>query len=120
VRILIVDDSVHRHHDLQRILRGHEICSAFDVRGAKDLIERCTFDMAFLDHDLNSLSESGKDVARILTELPDGARPHQIVIHSWNPSGALSMESILRTAGFKRIAVMPFNVETLASAYGSM
>ena len=69
------------------------------------------FDCVWLDYDLeNTGMETGFVVAEyIAIHLPMALRPKNVVIHSWNATGAVHMETILTDNGYSKVKRVPFS-----------
>jgi len=135
MRILILDDDDNRHAYFRHQLIGHDAVHVHTYAECMDaLLDTETFEVVFLDHDLNdngyrSLAPErpghvaremthysregeldGRDVAEDMVRLlPVEKRPFQVVVHSWNPDGAAEMMAILRDGGFKNVIRWEFN-----------
>lgn len=82
-----------------------ELVHAETVLQAIDILKDKQFDFVFLDHDLGMLDYAdysvggegtGRDVARFLSG--KNWIGHNVVIHSWNPTGAAAMKDLLEGA----------------------
>lgn len=117
-RIFILED------DMYRILAFRQACVGMDLTVAMSCPEayklfKPPYDIICLDHDLGgqqmveSGANTGYEFAETLTKNPTPPADY-IVIHSYNPEGALNMERILR-AGFSSVYVgrMPFGPSLL-------
>jgi CheY-like chemotaxis protein len=118
-RFLFLDDQPERHK------RFNEICAPLNVRvrgawSAEDAIRALSscevFDCVWLDHDLgdygNYLYEpsTGLVVAQFIAlHLPIEKLPRNVIIHSWNPSGARAMERTLRENGYLNVKRVEFS-----------
>jgi CheY-like chemotaxis protein len=107
-RVLFLDDSRERHDFVDALFRqvGGEGCSVRHCYRAADAVNALAsegpFDCVFLDHDLEQADpdETGMAVAAYIADhLPRDRAPGEVVVHSWNPTGALRMEQALREAG---------------------
>jgi len=103
MKILILEDSPERHKAFLRWLIGHVVKITENAKDAIELLRAEDWDILFLDHDLGgeemvvSGNGTGFEVAKWLAENPDN-HPSKIVIHSYNPAGAMNMKSVLPTA----------------------
>ncbi len=105
MRILFLDDDQERWE----LFRAHaddryvsaEVHWARSVEEAFDLLKSEPFDLATLDHDLGHPRYNGQDVARHIANMPEDRRPRTVIIHSWNPPGAMVMAMLLRDAGIE-------------------
>ena len=106
MRVFVIDDDPGRHRHFARWFREQELVAVRTVDEAMDALDRGpAFDVAFLDHDLNGFGQTsvmpglyggqteltGADVAMFIRNLPRFRRPQRVIIHSWNPPGALGM-----------------------------
>jgi CheY-like chemotaxis protein len=113
MRILILDDDVRRHGAFAKALLGHSVVHVYDYHRCVAALERETFDMAYLDHDLNDFGKkstmsgvygmqhelTGHDVAIFIAGMAPDRRPKVVHVHSWNPDGAKRMVAALKEAG---------------------
>lgn len=116
MRVLILDDNDERHEVFRERLIGCDRVHVHTFRECVDALrEMPRFDVAYLDHDLNDFPAqyqsycggfygagemTGTDVARYIARgMPREKVPAQIVIHSWNPDGALRMARVLADVG---------------------
>jgi len=93
-------------------------CEWFEAETAEDAIkvltEHSPFDLVSLDHDLGgnvycpSDEVSGHEVAKFITTLPADKLPKRIIIHSFNPVGAQSMQHTFDDAGIRSLRI-PFD-----------
>ena len=103
MRILILDDNENRHKEFNKRLIGHVVKNVYTVEETIKYLEEEKWDFVFLDHDLGgkinepSGPSTGYEVARWLQNNPN-RQPDQIVIHSYNPTGARNMKSLLPNA----------------------
>ncbi len=114
MRILVLDDDKNRHKTFARNLIGNEhVVHAYTHDEAiTALNEQEKFDVVFLDHDLNDCEHKSLDyssgyggpveltglhVARHVANLPEEKLPRFAIVHSFNPSGAAHMMTVLRT-----------------------
>lgn len=134
MRILILDDDDMRHNYFRRELANHEVVHAHTYDEACDaLSSQDRFDTVFLDHDLNfeqyrsvqkcddgyEVELDGKDAAHYLVgRVPQEKRPGQIVVHSWNETGAREMVAILKDGGFTNVVRWVFNPKQPLRARG--
>lgn len=94
-----MDDDGFRVLMFERWLRGHEVRTASTAEQAIRLLRRKTFDVVFLDHDLDGETllqpedrHSGSEVARFMAR--HALRPRTI-LHTHNPEGAEYMATLL-------------------------
>lgn len=115
MRILFLDDDEVRHDRFRKMTIGHEVWHVRTVAEARKALAARVYDLVCLDHDLGgkqmveSRSEEGTGyhVAMAMEALPAEQRPADVVVHSYNPIGALRMANRLRSAGF-RVTQAPF------------
>lgn len=120
MKILFLDDDDNRHSAFVRGLIGfgHDIDHTFTHDHCLEYLKANTYDVIFLDHDLNFEKYSsvrkdektgkvteltGAHVAKVVAELPDEKLPKFVVVHSWNPDGANNMLNILTIRGIKTV-----------------
>lgn len=123
--VLIVEDDENR----MAVFRGNlfvrdAITWAPTAADGIRLLKLHKYDLVMLDHDLADahymnieltaesaaayeLEDTGQDVARFIATMDDP--PPFVFVHSWNPTGALAMESTLKGAG----------ISTFRSPFGS-
>jgi len=99
-KILVLDDDPTRHVGFLRRLEDHTVVSVGSYDEAVHALRvGSPFDVLFLDHDLGE-AHNGADVVRFLiANVPRELWPEQVIIHSWNPFGALRMRNLLFDAG---------------------
>lgn len=109
MKILVLDDENYRHDGFETILsEKHEVHHVYSVRQFRHALQSHVFEMICFDHDLAD-AETGADAARHLVENVRPDRwPRQCLIHSWNPSGALNIESILLGGGLVSVTRIPY------------
>jgi CheY-like chemotaxis protein len=114
LRVLIVDDDMHRRQTIGEALheRFREVDTWMAQSAQEALIilgymQRETFDLVFLDHDLLGSdwpdSADGRTVAREIKRLKVKAK--QIIIQSVNLWGADGMKAILKG---RKVTMAPF------------
>jgi CheY-like chemotaxis protein len=102
MNMLVVDDNAHRITFFQNALKGHKVTVCRHARAAIKALRKSSFDVVFLDHDLEGRAADpdeencGSEIARFIAE-------HQvacgrIILHTENSAGRDSMESILDNA----------------------
>lgn len=100
MKILVLDDDVKRHKRFRQQWIGHELTIVVTAKEAIENLSRKTWDIVFLDHDLNNEAfvpsgpGTGYEVAQWLTNNPL-RKPMLIVIHSFNSVGAIEMNLLL-------------------------
>lgn len=112
MKILVLDDNEQRHESFaQRFSRDCDVTHVRTVTEALEALRDKSYDLVYLDHDLEDYQQSGMygssveltglDVARFIARMPEvvGQPPTRVVVHSWNPAGARAMVSTLREAG---------------------
>jgi CheY-like chemotaxis protein len=101
--ILILEDDHERQKIFRSNLIGTNAVIVETAAGAIQELSSSNWDYLFLDHDLGGqqMVESGPgtgyEVAEWLAENPD-KQPPNIIIHSFNPSGAENMQRVLPNA----------------------
>lgn len=129
MRILVLDDDDNRHAYFDKQFPNDDVNHVHTYsKCVATLLSDDKFDVVFLDHDLNdhgykSLASDkdgyiqrsmtqfsrpyeldGRDVVEDMVQfLPAEKRPGQVIVHSWNPSGAQEMMKMLKDAGFNAI-----------------
>lgn len=105
-RWLFLDDTQERHDLFDAYVKATganiEVVHKRTVAGAVAEMCRERFDCVWLDHDLDDTDpwSTGWEVAEFIALHQDLAyRPRHVVVHSWNPTGAASMERTLADAG---------------------
>lgn len=113
MRTFILEDDSRRMDGFNQVL-GYDLTVAKDVRRAKKLFRRGEpFDLILLDHDLGESdykdpsreSNNGTEFAKWLasSRTPQG----EVIIHSYNPDGAMRMYHTLSPAHWK-VTCLPF------------
>lgn len=106
-RFLFLDDNVDRHVAFDMMTIG---CDVKHVWTSDECISALSgdppYDCVFLDHDLGGkyfVTEekgSGSEVASFIgSDLERSSYPKMIVIHSWNPDGAIRMQRYISSTG---------------------
>ena len=105
------------------MLKGHKVRHAQHADDFVKEILRERADVVYLDHDLaykvrhptkvvdkqgNDHFVNGNDAAQFIATLFRNRRPHQVIIHSMNPTGARNIAATLEKAGVPH-TVAPFN-----------
>lgn len=114
LKALFLDDNHTRHALLKLWWPSADRCYTYDE--CVSFLRRNSYDVVSLDHDLGVDDEmcipgvtnkgmTGTDVAKFIATLAQ--KPRFAIVHSYNPSGAASMESILTEANIKTARV-PF------------
>lgn len=117
MKIFILEDDWTRMAAFREAFVGHEIVHAKTVQEGIKLWEQKPFDVVLLDHDLEMLgtveayfnAENGADFVHFLCD-PIGfedMREALFVVHSWNPDGAIHMETMLKNR-YKHVRGDPF------------
>jgi CheY-like chemotaxis protein len=102
MNILLLDDSQHRITFFQNGLKQHKLTVCRHARTAIKALKKQTFDLVFLDHDLEHRvanpddHNTGSEVARFIADqaIVCGC----IVLHSENRIGRESMEALIENA----------------------
>jgi len=101
--ILILEDDHERHKAFLKSLIGANVVIVETVRDALTKLIESSWDYLFLDHDLGGQTmvesglETGYEVAQFLEQNPE-CQPPNIIIHSFNPTGAIKMQQALPKA----------------------
>jgi CheY-like chemotaxis protein len=120
VRILFLDDDLHRHRVFDRMHGPQTSDIVLHVWSSKEAIRALEtgepFDLLSLDHDLgNNIDcevdeDTGYEVALFVRDhLTPSRFPRGIIIHSWNPAGARRMRLAIEQAGID-VYERPFSV----------
>jgi CheY-like chemotaxis protein len=116
VRILFLDDMEQRHRDAPERFGfdGADVVSVWSHNEAVAALgANEPFDVAYLDHDLPSLTgaveKTGYHVALHIAQMAPDRRPRRIVVHSSNPLGRRLMAELLADAGCD-VVIEPFDV----------
>lgn len=113
-RILVLDDMEERHDGFRIRFDDCEVVSAYTISEFIAALGTGKFSLICLDHDLGGHPKAdlagkrhltGVDAAILLTTRPDEEAPDAILVHSWNPSGAMEMEAILKDHFRDRVVV---------------
>lgn len=122
MKFLVLDDVQERHDWFSNALRGKgKVWHAYTVTEAKLMMDDHVFDVAFLDHDLECTDPRGDGLqaAQYVAAMPSDARPHNVVVHSWNVDGARRMTDAVNRQGVP-VAYAPFGQEKLARIVGGL
>ncbi|CAB4131551.1 hypothetical protein UFOVP276_12 [uncultured Caudovirales phage] len=115
---LFLDDTKERHDHFANICHSLPVVvhHAWNVAEAIGLLISPPYDMPYdcvwLDHDLEDTDKdnTGYIVAKYIgAHMHSDMWPKNIVIHSWNPTGAIDMEAILLIHGYKNVKRVPFS-----------
>jgi CheY-like chemotaxis protein len=99
MNILLLDDNAHRITFFQNALKQHKLTVCRHAKVAIKALKKSSFDMIFLDHDLRAGrthpddENCGSEVARFIAD--HAVSCNCIILHTENPVGRDSMESIL-------------------------
>ena len=106
MKIFILEDDPTRIIWFKRNLTTKDLHITQDVTEAIKWLKETTFDAVFLDHDLGGQVyvdsaewNTGAIVAQIIHETPNNDL--EVIIHSWNPSGAKIMRDSMRSNGVR-------------------
>lgn len=116
MKILFLDDDLNRHQIFKQNLPGIDIDQAFSAKDAIEKINKNTYNVVFLDHDLSEHhyrdessndDETGQMVAKYISNNKEKF-PNDVVIvlHSLNPVGRAEMKKILKN--FPCVVDKPF------------
>jgi CheY-like chemotaxis protein len=101
--ILILEADKERHKAFLKSLVGANVVIVETAREAITKLIESSWDYLFLDHDLGgqtmvaSGKNTGYEVAEWIEQNPE-CHPQNIIIHSFNPTGALKMQQALPKA----------------------
>ena len=105
VRILVLEDDPNRIADFISNYVDFDLTIAHNVNQANNIVKNNpTFDVMFLDHDIEGDDKSGYDFARNMTLNLHDKMPETIIIHSLNPVGAQNISE----AFIKKAIKVPF------------
>ena len=116
-KIFIFEDDLKRIHKFKHALRHNSYVVITDeIEEAKNILQKDVFDIAFLDHDMDSVSERNEDSLRNNGfQLASWIVQEQItfdmvIVHSHNPEPAQKMTDLLHKFGdsIKNIHRVPF------------
>ncbi len=103
-RILIVEDNDTRQDFFRDALVGYDLAFTTTSVDAIELLKQKSFDLIFLDMDLDDGLGRGLDVARTLKGNPDTFS--DVIVHSMNISAAAEVKRILPWSQLLTIAEM--------------
>jgi hypothetical protein len=102
MKIFILEDSGERVNIFFSMFDQHDVVVANCAKTACKILSEEKFDRIFLDHDLGGLTfvdsddeNTGYQVAKHIPSTMNNEV--DVVIHSWNGSGAMQMENALRS-----------------------
>jgi len=101
MNILLLDDNPHRVTFFQNGLKKHSLVVCRHAKAAIKALKKGSFDLVFLDHDLEGDpadpqdANCGSEVARFIAE--QNIHCGRIILHTENRAGRESMEMILGT-----------------------
>jgi hypothetical protein len=117
INVFLLDDDRRRHRWFEKRFRGDVLDIAEDVKGAKLILEKGSYDAIFLDHDLlphhyesndhDDFSSTGYAIAEWLNERADLHRAATIIVHTRNADAAIPMVQKLRESG-RNVEYCPF------------
>ena len=90
--ILILEDNISRQKSFKRLLIGNNVAIVDSTKSCIELLKNKTWDIIFLDHDLNGQAfvksgpNTGFEVAEFMAENPQ-FKPKHIFCHSLNTDG---------------------------------
>jgi len=101
VQILVLEDCPNRTKKFKELFNGHTLEITNNADEAIKLINDNKYDFIFLDHDLGGRvfvnSQEYDTGFRVAVYIPKSQnKDSKIVIHSWNPGGALNMKNALK------------------------
>ena len=122
MRVLFLDDAESRHNYFRGQSIGHSVDHVWTAAEAIEALNtREPYDVACLDHDLEAAhypgmaeagivatTPTGQAVADHIASMPEEKRPRRVIVHSFNPAGAVSMERALRGALRDGVLRIPF------------
>ena len=115
MKVLFLDDDRTRLDKARRSFIG---CVFHEAETAEEAIrllkENSPYDLVSLDHDLGgqiyvqSDEVSGYEVAIFIPTMDEDKLPKRIIIHSFNPVGAVNMQRVLEDGGIRSLRI-PFD-----------
>lgn len=117
-KILFLDDDLFRHTSFKEYFSKSEnvdIDYVHNYEEAVKALQETKYSIAYLDHDLSvmdhycdplisSHSKTGSDVVKfMITELAEDYIPTLVIIHSFNPVGAVNMQHLLNSKNIKNV-----------------
>jgi CheY-like chemotaxis protein len=108
MNILFLDDNPERHSTFHIRSGGCEVDHVFTAQEAIRYLDKYSYDIVFLDHDLggpeseNQLvdgAEDGRFVAKWIAENPGPFKETTFIVHSLNTVGNKSICQIIKEAG---------------------
>ena len=103
-RILIIEDNGSRQNFFREVLSGYDLAFTTTSTKAIDLLKQTSFDLIFLDMDLDDGLGRGLDVARMLKSTPNSYA--DVIVHSMNIPVAVEVQRILPGSQLFSIAEM--------------
>ena len=101
IRILVIEDSEDRLKWFQAEFGHCDLTMATNAKAGISYVKDRKFDLIFLDHDLghrvfvdSNDENTGYQVAKAIV-ISEFNNTTPVVIHSWNPTGAENMRTIL-------------------------
>lgn len=124
LNVLILEDSAERISCFTELFINSNMIVTNCAKTAILFLNSYKFDTIFLDHDLGgeayvdvNRKDTGSEVCREINELN---MKSQIIIHSWNDTGAEYMRSTLVNKGFTRVQKCTFDSNLLTSIEESL
>jgi CheY-like chemotaxis protein len=117
LKILFLDDNDDRHMAYDENMgQKADITHVHTVKECiKAMEEEGPFDVFSLDHDLGGkayveeIEGHGTEVALYIRDsLSEDKLPQAVIIHSWNPAGALRMENVIQSR-LRNVRRVPFS-----------
>ncbi len=109
ISVFLLDDDTRRHRWFEKRFAGDELDIAETVDGAKELLQKYSYDAIFLDHDLlpehyesndhDDFANTGYAIAEWLSENKGLQRSATFIVHTRNADGAFKMVEKLRDSG---------------------
>jgi CheY-like chemotaxis protein len=114
MKILFLDDNPSRHRAMRKNSIGTSVDYVFTADEALQNLNKKTYDLIMLDHDLsedekpNMIVADGYYVASYMAKKMKQHRETPVIIHSLNPTGASRMHDVLENAGYMFVHQIPF------------
>jgi len=122
LKIFILEDSPLRIQNFSDMFITDDMIISNSATTAISLLCNIKFDIIFLDHDLGGSvmvdvkdTNTGSEVCKHINAIN---KDSQVIIHSWNPHGAVTMKHTLKGKGFTNVIEQRFNEMLAISVKG--
>ncbi len=106
LNILVLEDEAERWNWFNKIFFSDNITFTFSSKKTIQYLKNDSFDIIFLDRDLENIKDNGEKVALEMMKQKLNLRA-TIVIHTMNPNGQESMKCYLEKY-HKKVYVIPY------------